>query len=323
MIEIFPQSSFFTDFTKVCKSNSELSRLTKIDDIYFKTLNISFKRTYSVIAISLSKKITYRRNSTPVSCAHWQKTFLDLKDYLIKKILNDRLQARRRILKFLKKIKDRDKQLKEFLIKCIINERIRAAALIQSMYRMHLTKKHIQEILHIKINDYILFYNSESSRQIELKIYKKQDYKTFSFKFSKQLNIYYLVLKDIRVLKKRYRVNFVFDGKVIIDPRYIVDCYAGKFYNIINASMFQKGRQRNSKQAIYKSWEKVFEITVSEKDTNSVSDISEPPDIDKVLKRVYRAPCKKRCPTKPILKLTTRKVMKTVSFSDQDIIFQY
>jgi hypothetical protein len=339
MIEVYQESSFF--------STEGLTMLRKAEMIYAVCesskfpLTVAVKRAYSVLALSISKlKQMKRKRKTSYDEVDGSQNLENLtkqrREIFVRRILKGRIEARYKIINFFKTVKARKKVLYEHMLRKILEERLRSAVLIQSVYRRFKVKQNLKDILDLKMNDYILFYYTDlndgnvNNQNVQIRINNKRSNGTLmSLTYSKLLNTHYLVLGGLRILHKSFRVNFIVNEKVIIDPRYQVDCKDGKFYNIIEASMLYKGRKRIERAALYKSWERVFEITVSERDTRSVSDTSasEQPDIDRLLKRVY---CKtvnivRQTQVKSILKPIVRKdrASKTVSFSDRDMIFQY
>lgn len=84
------------------------------------------------------------------------------------------------------------------------------------------------------------FYDEEPNHDIKLKlINKKGKYsEILNLEYCKFLKSYVLIFKKKGLIRKSYRVNFIVNGNVIIDPRYKLDTDEdGKFYNVIESHM--------------------------------------------------------------------------------------
>ena len=178
--------------------------------------------------------------------------------------------------------------------------------------------------------------NSENVNQkdiqydIKLKLINKncKETKILNFEYSKFLKSYLVIFKKRGSIRKNYKVNFIVNGNIVIDPRFKLDIDEdGKFYNIIEShwlliknkiksyenklkymSYLTKSNNDNTNnvskdiniirnkeksnsfkmnnQETSKYWEDIFKIKIINNckslNTNSVSDASEIPDIDKV-----------------------------------------
>ena len=91
-------------------------------------------------------------------------------------------------------------------------------------------------------------------------------------------------LTKIRVLRREYKLNFIINGKQIIDSRYQVDTdNKGNFYNIITKSMIFRFKKIDKEIEIQnnfnnynsqnKYWESIFEIKKIKK-ANSYDSLS-------------------------------------------------
>ena len=121
-----------------------------------------------------------------------------------------------------------------------------------------------------------------SHKEIKIRILKeKSEPDELVLHYTRVLRMYYLPFNKKGVMRKRFKVNFLVNGKIVIDPKYEVDNDEhGNFYNIIESSSFRKKNFRpyvsEFEQPKSKFWENIFEIKSKLiKDNSSVSDISE------------------------------------------------
>jgi hypothetical protein len=262
---------------------------------------------------------------------------IDKRNFLLERILSERKNAASAILRFLKRVNLISKAKRDIFINFILKERQKAALLIQKKFRAFSAKRDIKDILTLEANDYIFFYNYEDKyisaghrNQIKINLPKKNE--NLYLNYCKSLKTHYAILKNMKLMKKHLKINFLVNDKVIIDPRFQVECENGNFYNILESHLLIRGKQKHihaSPNNCNKIWEKIFEIS-SEKDSNSVSDfsVSDQPDIDKVLHRVVKfAHSKFKKQTKPVKSIlrnqNTKPPKKKVSFSDKEYIFHY
>jgi hypothetical protein len=344
MIEVYQRMSLLTitDFHSYCgfkRKTYENFEKEKREEFVFKKLkfhSISNLRNLNdktfVVPLSMCKRNqakSLRKYSCPEEKFSEDTNINpDRKNFLIRRILNGRLNARDMIVKYLRLYIQRENLKKKYFINLITQTRILAAQLIQKTFKMFQVRRNIKDILTVKPNDYIFFYNIDDKNNIGQKIQlllnnKKSNEILLDLIYSKLLACHYLILKNMRILKKTFKVNFLVDDKVIIDPRYQVDCINGKFYNIIDSNLLMKGKKKGHIVKVHKSWEKAFEITGSERDTNSNISVSEQPDIDKFMKRITLRKKNKTTPVRSCLRRSVPIVRKSVSFSERDLVFHY
>ncbi len=249
-------------------------------------------------------------------------------NYLLNKIISERKKAAQLISSVCKKFLISLKVKKKIIHQQIEIQREKNSICIQKNVRRFLVRKHIN-ILKNRF-DLIFFYDYKEShkivktnnekkfitnlnnnaniincktvknehdeyfpqKEIKIRILKdKGDPVEVKLHYTKILHLYYLPFNKKGVMRKRFKVNFIVDGKILIDPRYEVDNdELGNFFNIIESSSFKK---RNFKPNIIefnkpsqKFWENIFEIKSNfSKENSSVSDMSEQHDttIEKLL----------------------------------------
>ncbi len=248
--------------------------------------------------------------------------------YLINKIISERKKAAQVISLACKNFLLSLKVKKKLIMEQVKILRLKTSIIIQKNVRRFLVKKHInilknrydliffydykeshkivktnnEKFFTSHINNYVNYNNyktveNESTqnypqKEIKIRILRdKADPVEVKLNYSRILYMYYLPFNKKGVMRKRFKVNFIVDSKIVIDPRYEVDNDEhGNFYNIIESSSFKK---KNFKPNVFefnkpsqKFWENIFEIKSNfNKENSSVSDMSEQPDttIEKLL----------------------------------------
>ena len=239
---------------------------------------------------------------------------LKLQGELILNILTQRKKKAIQISSFLKRKYNRIYFKKKFLINLILQKRFFLISKIQSNIKGYLTKKSITKIFNCYIIkksitklfncEYVFFYrlspdltttiskskiskgknknnNNKNDVRCKIKAFKNQEFK---FIYCRALNCFYLPLTKIRVLRREYKLNFIINGKQIIDSRYQVDTdNKGNFYNIITKSMIFRFKKIDKEIEIQnnfnnynsqnKYWESIFEIKKIKK-ANSYDSLS-------------------------------------------------
>ncbi len=253
---------------------------------------------------------------------------------LIYNILSSRKQSAIKISNFLKSKYNRMKFRKEFFIKQILEKRKNFIIKLQKNIKGFLVKKNIKQILNC---EYVFFYRLcpnlltkllidnnnivnilNKENMVQCKIFSRPfQNKTFSFIYCRFLNCYYLPLIHLRILKNKYRVNFIVNNETIIDSRYQVDTdNKGNFYNIIMKNMFYRFKRNINQIFEYqekKYWESIFEIKKNIKKTNSCDSlsISNSNISNENLAPIYESDISNKSNLKSILK---NSILKTGSF---------
>ncbi len=226
---------------------------------------------------------------------------LKVQGELILTILTQRKKKAILISSFLKKKYNRISFKKKFLMNLILQKRFFLISKIQSNIKGYLTKKSITKIFNC---EYIFFYrlspdlsttiskskiskennkNNKNKNDVRCKI-KAFNNREFKFIYCRPLNCFYLPLSKIRVLRREYKINFIVNGKQIIDSRYQVDTdNKGNFYNIITKPMIFRYKKTDKEIEIQnnfnnynsnnKYWESIFEMKKIKK-ANSYDSLS-------------------------------------------------
>lgn len=185
---------------------------------------------------------------------------------LINKILKSRNDSANKIIKNYRIHKTEQLKKEEELIAEILQARKRASVLIQSAFRSFFMRKNIKVILNKLEENYIFLYDynkkyfqnskcKSSGQAVEFEEEPNHDIKLqllgtssntkrikncelLNFTYSKFLKCYMLVFKKKGLIRRNYKVNFIVNGNIIIDPRFKLDADEdGKFYNVIESHM--------------------------------------------------------------------------------------
>lgn len=195
---------------------------------------------------------------------------LIIEKLIISKILQTRSDSVNKIIKNYRIYKAAQLQKEEKLIKAILQTRIGASVQIQSAFRSFFVRKNMQVIINKLEKNYIFLYDynkkyfqnskckgssstaqsaqtneyeEEPNHDIKLQLLgsgsnKAKNPETLSFEYSKFLRCYMLVFKKKGLIRRNYKVNFIVNGNIIIDPRFKLDADEdGKFYNVIESHM--------------------------------------------------------------------------------------
>ena len=248
----------------------KLENFKEIDNIYY-----SFSQDFNYKEI---KTIKYNEEEKK-----------EIKEYILLKILQQRKNNAKKISNFLKNKLELIKVKKENLIQKIIQKRYILISKIQSNIKGFLVRKSINSIYNC---ENIFFYDLSKNLQklnnyenniigenlIKCKIYNNgTKSKEIIFKYCKYLKCFFLPLTNLRVIKRIYRVNFIINNNVIIDPRYEIDTDSkGNFYNLIHKNMIYRFKKNNYIKDDFnpKFWESIFEIKKRNKRLNSFDSIS-------------------------------------------------
>ena len=250
------------------------------------TLENVFKYPYQEIFNSYSENLIYKPIDYPL---YKEEEKEEIKKSFLLSILQQRKVSAKKISIFLKNKIEQIKIKKAILLKTILNKRNKYIIKIHSHIRSYLLKKSINCIFNC---EYVFFYypsqnllNSIQNQKInkinsiKCKIYNKDSQsKEILFQYCKYLDIYFLSLSNLRVIKKKYRVNFIINENTIIDPRYEVDVdKKGNFFNLIQKKMIYRFKKKFNfvkEEHHSKFWESIFEIKKKNNRANSFDSIS-------------------------------------------------
>lgn len=219
--------------------------------------------------ITIYNELNIEKNLTKINKD--EKAFLtdeesaQIEKVLITKILQIRAESVNKIIKNFRIYKKAQLQKEEKLISEILTARKTASISIQASFRSFFIRKNIKTILNKLDENYIFVYNynkkyfqnnkgkslennaneyeEEPNHDIKLQLLgngskKAKNCEVLNFEYSKFLKSYLLVFKKKGLIRRNYKINFIVNGNIIIDPRFKLDADEdGKFYNVIESYM--------------------------------------------------------------------------------------
>lgn len=130
---------------------------------------------------------------------------------------------------------------KGLLVSSILEQRAAAITKIVSNFKMLMKRKEIQEFLSKKKKYYIIKSGIGSCHGLKLKVLLSNNKeKIFPFEYCKYLEKDVIYIPKKNISSKMYQVNFISNGKVIIDPNYRCEKIGEQYINIINFEKFTK-----------------------------------------------------------------------------------
>lgn len=216
------------------------------------------------------------------------------KKILIERILEERDKAAYKIQKHVKVFITRVTTRKKIFFQVLFEARTQACIKLQRKIKSFLVYQHIHSMR--KKYDLVFFYNFTHTSMkgvynlnernvLKLLLWtnsgKNSTPTELAFNYSRPLRTFYLPFSKQRVIKKRFRVNFMVNDNIIIDPRYEVDSDEnGRYFNIVESTMLYRNNKskcpRKKSPPIDKDkyWENIFQIKIKKhsKDSESISD---------------------------------------------------
>ena len=160
--------------------------------------------------------------------------------FIINKIIDERKNSIEKIQNFLMKIKSK----RTLLIHILLDKRRENSITIQRYFRFFTMRKLIKKINHREETNFSIVSSIKYVKHIDLKVYLSDNqFKIFPFEFCKLRKLFVLYIPRNICNKRVFKVNFIADGKIIIDPIYKADydvSKLGMFYNILDFNKIEK-----------------------------------------------------------------------------------
>lgn len=174
----------------------------------------------------------------------------DIKKFLIKRIILKRKECALKIIEKLKVFMS--KEAKTFhLVKRIIAVRRENAIKIQKNFRGYMARKNAQFYINLTRMCFVIKSGlNEDINDLQMEILTKGKKKRYDFVYDKFYKKFILFLERTHFENDIYKIQFISDGELIIDPQYETCEENGKYYNIINFGKIRKEETKHGNKNI-------------------------------------------------------------------------
>ena len=105
----------------------------------------------------------------------------------------------------------------------------------------YIRRKEIHSFINKSKTHYIIESGFNESNNIQLKVFfNNNKTKVFPFEYCKYKEKYVIFFPKNKIENKLYRVNFILDDQVIINPHFHCEELVGFFVNVLNFEEFQQ-----------------------------------------------------------------------------------
>ena len=162
-------------------------------------------------------------------------------DLIIDNIINQRKNSVNTIINQFRNIYNAKMNLKKyFLLKHLLEIRNNSIQKIQSHFKTYTIRKKVQNYLSKAKTSFVITTELSNQEDIQLKVYFGNTSVTFDFKFDPFLEKLAIFIPRNKITKKEYNVNFIQNGRIVIDPHYFTTEENGIFVNVINFDRIKK-----------------------------------------------------------------------------------
>ena len=162
-------------------------------------------------------------------------------DLIIDNIINQRKNSVNTIINKFRNIYNAKMNLKKyFLLKHLLEIREKSIGKIISLFKSYLVRKKVQNYLSKAKTSFVITTELSNQEDIQLKVYFGNTSVTFDFKFDPFLEKLAIFIPRNKITKKEYNVNFIQNGRIVIDPHYFTTEENGIFVNVINFDRIKK-----------------------------------------------------------------------------------
>ena len=155
---------------------------------------------------------------------------------IINKIIRERRNAIFKIINFLYSAVKNIKEKREIIIKRIRNERKFFSQVLQNNIRYYLMRKKVNLLLEKEKDHFCLICKIKNVKKVYLNVFiEKGQTEKLEFEFCKLRKVFVIYIQRELAQGNSFRVNFIADEKIVIDPEYRTDYdESGNFYNLID-----------------------------------------------------------------------------------------
>ena len=169
---------------------------------------------------------------------------------LIKNILIQREESAKLISNFVSNKLHQNLSKKEFIIiKRIMIERKQNAIKIQSLFRGYIIRKKSQYYISKMRTCYLIETGfSQKFKNLQMIVLYKNKKKVFDLCYDKFFNKYIIFMDRTLIKKDIYKIQFINEGRIIIDSNYDTIEENEIYYNIIDFKEIRKNEEENLKK---------------------------------------------------------------------------
>lgn len=161
-----------------------------------------------------------------------ENSYQQKKEILMNIILYERKQQAIKISSFLKNKLIQKIKLKKFILQQRISNNI---ILLQKNFRGYLIRKKITDYISKIRTSYLIKTGIEEKiKNLQMIVFFNNKNKIFNFTYDKFFQNFILFMDRTNVQKRQYKIQFICDGKVIIDPQFPTQEENGMYINIID-----------------------------------------------------------------------------------------
>ena len=175
-----------------------------------------------------------------------ESSYLQKKEIVINIILYERKQQAMKISSFLKNKIDQNIKIKKLIIKKKLLENI---ILIQKYFRAYSIRKTVTDYLSKIRTSYLIKSGIEENiKNLQMIVFYNNKNKIFDFYYDKFFKKFIFFMERTKVQKHQYKIQFICDGRVIIDPQFPTTEENGMYINIIDFNSVKKMEKKHQEE---------------------------------------------------------------------------
>ena len=177
-----------------------------------------------------------------------ESSYVQKKKIVLNIILYERKKQAMKISSFLKNKLNQNIKKKKFILQQKIKENIE---LIQKNIRGYLIRKKITDYLSKIRTSYLLKTGIEEKiKNLQMIVFFNNKNRIFDFVYDKFFEKFIFFMERTKVQKKQYKIQFICDGRVIIDPQFPTQEDNGVYINIIDFEQVKKNEEKHRENNI-------------------------------------------------------------------------
>ena len=176
-----------------------------------------------------------------------ESSYLQKKEIVINIILYERKQQAMKISSFLKNKINQNVKIKKFILRQKILDTI---LLIQKNFRGYLIRKKVTDYLSKIRTSYLIKSGIEENiKNLQMIVFFNNKNKIFDFYYDKFFEKFIFFMDRTKVQKHQYKIQFICDGRVIIDPRFpTTSDDNGMYINIIDFDLVKRTENKHREE---------------------------------------------------------------------------